>query len=230
MNNGINSAPSSPLKTEIVAENDNNSIQTIDKTTDFSGYGAELSPELSELIDEFYELVESIGADPSEIAREIGVESAVGSILALMKGESGEIGELLLLLIGASVLLALAQRLGESFGKGRSVAMAGVGAVLALPIVSSVSGLVLSVREGLVCATELFSGLIPLFTAISAIGGGAATSVAQASGMSATLSVCSFVIRDGLLPAVMLMLALGLLSAFEPGGSGSPAVKGVKSA
>ena len=132
-----------------------------------------------------------------------------------------------LMLFGIAMLFAGAEKLSDGFGESKNTVLAATGAVLSLPVVNKLTELIFSAREGLLGACRLFSGLIPVFTSISAIGGGAATSVAQGSGMSITLSVCSFLICDGLLPMLMLMLALGLLSSFESGGVSS-LVKGIK--
>lgn len=209
-------------------EYDNNSLQKERQTASGKTNDYGFSDELSDVMEQFYELIDGIGTD--NLTVEIGVEGAIASLVSLLRGEQGRIGVFLLMLFGASLLLLVGERLGDCFGDSRHLALAGVGAVLSIPIVSRLADLVFSVRDGLIGATELFSGLIPIFGAISAISGATTTSFAQSAGMTVTLSVCSVIIKDGLLPAVMLMLALGLLTSFDIGGLVAPVAKGIKGA
>ena len=152
----------------------------------------------------------------------------VSSVLNLLGGD-GEVGGFLIMLFGVSALLLAAELTAFNAGELSSGMTGGVAMVLSVPIFASVSGIVYSVRDGLQSATELFSGLIPVFTSVSAIGGGVATAAAEAAGMSFTLSAVSFFVRDGLLPIVMLMMALGLIASFDVGGSVAPVIRGAKS-
>lgn len=199
---------------------------------DFDGYG--FSDELSGILEGFFEHVSifsDVGSeeDIDELSADFSPGNVVGSILNSLLGRSGGIGGFLIMLFGVSVLLLAAELMSEYSGELSSRATAGVAMVLSIPIFSALSGIVNSVRDGLQNATELFSGLIPVFTSISAIGGGVTTAAAEAAGMSFTLSAVSFFAKDGLLPIVMLMLALGLISSFDIGGGVAPVIRGAKS-
>jgi stage III sporulation protein AE len=209
--------------------NDNNSLLCFYKSEGVGLKNEGFSSELSKILESFYELIGEEYAHDAEAGFGVGVDSAVSSFFSLLFGGCGKIGSFLIMLFGVSVLFLACEKLGDLFGDSKRMILSASGAVLSLPVIAALAELVFSVREDLEGATGLFSGLIPVFTAISATGGGAATSLAQGAGMSVTLSVCSVIIKDGLMPILMLMLSLGLLSSFDTGGCVAPLVKGLKS-
>ena len=186
------------------------------------------SQELSEIMDSYYQLM---GGEESanQLVESFGVEGMLSSLIEAIRGGSGGLGRFLIMLFGISLLFLCAELLRDSMGENGALVLSAVGAALSVPAVSWLSEVIACVREGLSSATELFSGLIPVFTSVSALGGGSATAVAEGVGMSITLGIVSAIITGGLLPLVMLSFALGMLASFDTGGALAPLIRGLRS-
>lgn len=184
--------------------------------------------ELEYIYEEFLKLLpDGISADTDSLAEAFSIESIISGVLKLLEEGGGAFGEVASGLLGAVLILAASDIFLESHGDLSAAAVAGINTVTAIPIFSSLYGLISEVNEGLCSASELFGGVIPLAGSLLSASGFTATAAAQATGMSLTLGLVSTVISRILLPLVSAVFVL--TAALAINGGAPCAVGGIKS-
>lgn len=178
--------------------------------------GAEVGAqtELDGLLDRFFSLLpDGFSENSGELVESVGIEALFDNIIRTLSGQSSETGAFLLLLIGISVLFSAAELALTDSGELKATALCGVGIVLSLPVFFALSGVISAVSEGIENASLFFSGIIPIMSSVTALGGGASSAAVQAAGMSASLSFVSVFLTETLIPAVAMLFSLSLLSS-----------------
>lgn len=160
--------------------------------------------------------------DTEALSEAVGVRGLLSFLLSVWEGERGEILSFFSLLLGCAAFFALAGALRESlFGTVGEVAEAAVSAVLAVTVFERLAAVTEGTVKGLSEANALFGALVPVMSAVTAAGGGAAASAAQAGVMGSTLSFLTAVSDRVLLPLSSVLFAMALLGALG-GERGSP--------
>lgn len=180
--------------------------------------------ELSTLLDSFREILPSgFSADADSAMEAISFKALLESLFGANSGL--DIWKFFAMLLGISVLFSVVESYSEGLG---ALAISAAAVSLSVPIYKSLFGLVEAVGQTLEQGASFFSRLLPILTAITAMGGGGATALAEASGMSLSLSFVSSVVVENLLPLVNMMLAVSLVCAIGSDSVGSSVAGVVK--
>ena len=165
----------------------------------------------------------TVSTDTDELIGSLGVGALLEEVAAAISGVSGRVVSFFFLLLGTSVLLALASTLGDSIG---SVISPIVSSVAALAVFFRIMPLVTELRESLDVISGFFSALVPLFCSAMALGGATASAGTASVGMSITLELSSLFPERFLLVLVYAMFFASLAGSFGGGiGAVSRAVK-----
>ncbi len=185
--------------------------------------------EAEDYIEDFESVLPGEGVDvgdPEKILSSVSVEGLLRELSSALSGRRGEIFSFFLLLLGASVLLALASTAPEGC---RSAVECGVGLTVSglllvriLPVFGQTLG---SVGE----LSDFFAKAAPILAAISLAGGGGGASAVETAGIALAVSFVGEVMCTALLGVMGFSLALGLISAFGDSGVAAlaSAVKGI---
>lgn len=152
-------------------------------------------------------------SDPDQMIEAVGFKVVISEIYSVLKSEGKELLSFLLTLIGLALLLSLGELTDTRL---RSTVRAAASVISSVCIFGRLYPLIGAVRDALAKSGELFSGLIPIFTAITVSGGGVSSAAVSSAGMSITLGVIGWFSSDVLVLAVTVMLLLGMLA--DPAG------------
>lgn len=144
-------------------------------------------------------------------------------IAAISDGRANILG-FFLSLVGVSALCAAASLVGGSLAERAQIA---VGIICSVTVFLQVRPLVSAVEEGIGRISGFFSSLIPIAAGLTALGGGEATSLVQATGMYTAFSLVGGAMGRIFLTLTSFGLAGGLLTAFGGEGIGS-VLRGVR--
>lgn len=158
---------------------------------------------------------------------EIGFEAILKEIIAAVKGEGGRTLGFLLMLLGFSILIALAEAAPIDDAALRSGVGTAIFTIAALSVFASLYEVCESVRVSLLSVVDFFASVIPIFTVISVSSGAITTAAAQSANMNITLAMLEKFCTGALLPCVFAIFALSLVGSGD--GSGANVARGVKS-
>lgn len=184
--------------------------------------------DVDEYINDFEDIIpdglDPITEDSDSLIESISPRSLFTEILYVISEGGGSVAAFFLRLMGVTILMSLCPLLPEKFIKHTEAA---VGVICSLLIFESLSPLIASVSETVIRISDFFASLIPIAVGITALGGGASTSLVQAGGMYAALSAVNSLWGRLFLGISSFGLAMALLSALGNGAISSVA-KGVK--
>ena len=182
-----------------------------------------------DFFDEYLDAVpDGAGIDESEdIINGVGIDSLLSELMAAVGKGAGSAASFLVMLLGAAVLIALADTMGAGTLSGH--ATVGVTVISAVLIFGRLGKVIFSVSESLEQMSVFFSAIIPVMSGILIAGGNVNSSAYQAFNMNVTLSAVSYVSNTLLLPLVFAMFAIALMSSLEEGRISSVA-KSIKGA
>ena len=155
--------------------------------------------------------------DVAELGERASFKTVLSEIFEVISSNGKSLISFLLMLISLAVLAALAELADTRL---RPAAVTAVSVICAVLIFERIRPLVASTGAALEDATSLFSALVPIFTAITASGGGVGTAAAGATGMSISLGVIGFLSSEVMTYAVFMMFILGMLPDSEGIASG----------
>ncbi len=173
--------------------------------------------------------LENLG-DGDGIVSSVGFDTLLEGLISAFRYESGGVLAFFLLLIGFSVLIAIAELSSELFDARLSSGLrTAVGAVTTFSIFSPFVRLVAEAGESFSALSDFFSALIPIITGLTAFGGAGGTAGVAALNMNISLSVIGRVVTELLLPLTTLVFSLSMVS-FSPDGGGTGLAGAVRSA
>jgi stage III sporulation protein AE len=117
-----------------------------------------------------------------------GIEGILSDIISAISGERTRVVGFFLTLVGIIALFSLGTL---SFGELSDVVRGVIGILSSMAIFGTVSSIVKEVLSSLDEISSFFSSFIPISVALTALGGGEGTAVAQGSGMYISLSLLS---------------------------------------
>ena len=162
--------------------------------------------------------------DPNSLSLAVGFERILLEIGGILKDKGGELVSFLLTLVGIVTMAALGRSVDTEL---RPTVSAAISAVSAVMIASRILPAVSAVGEAMCEVSDLFGGLIPIFSGITIAGGGVNTAAVSATGMSISLSVIGSLTTRVLTAAASTLFVFGMLG--DLGGVGGGLVRGVRS-
>ena len=162
--------------------------------------------------------------DPNSLSLAVGFERILLEIGGILKDKGGDLISFLLTLVGIATLAALGRSVDTEL---RPTVSAAISAVSAVMVASRILPAISAVGEAMCEASDLFGGLIPIFSGITIAGGGVNTAAVSATGMSISLSVIGSLTTRVLTGAATTLFAFGMLG--DLGGVGGGLVRGVRS-
>ncbi len=162
--------------------------------------------------------------DPNSLSLAVGFERILLEIGGILKDKGGELVSFLLTLVGIVTMAALGRSVDTEL---RPTVSAAISAVSAVMVASRILPAVSAVGEAMCEVSDLFGGLIPIFSGITIAGGGVNTAAVSATGMSISLSVIGSLTTRVLTAAATTLFVFGMLS--DLGGVGGGLVRGVRS-
>ncbi len=172
----------------------------------FAASPDELLSDFSAVIPDKY--TDSLG-NPENIGDSIAPTALGELILTELRASVPAALELFLLTLGIIILGALCNTYKGSLS---SAVGFGLSCISMSVLVSRSAGLFASVTASIREASDFFSSVVPVFCAINASGGGAATAGAQGLGMSLTVSLCTAVVSRILPFIAAVVFSLDMLS------------------
>lgn len=146
-----------------------------------------------------------------------GIEDVLSLLGEPLKEAIADISGSLAAVIAAAVIFALSELFIADSGELGSAVRSALSAVLALPAIGSAASLIGVCRDGISSGSAFFAELIPILTAALAMGGGASSAAASASGMSLALGAVSTVLLNNLYPVFGLIFALSVIGNIDKG-------------
>ena len=135
-------------------------------------------------------------------------KTIISEIYSIFSSNGDTLVSFLFTLLGLAAMSALAETADTRL---RPAVITAASSVSGICIFERLEGIVRSVSSSLAEAGDLFSALIPIFSAVNVAGGGASTATAGTVGMSLTLGVMGFFSSEILIYAVFMMFLLGML-------------------
>ena len=162
--------------------------------------------------------------DPKSLSLAVGFERILLEIGGILKDKGAELISFLLTLVGIVTMAALGRSVDTEL---RPTVSAAISAVSAVMVASRILPVVSAVGDAMCEASDLFDGLIPIFSGITIAGGGVSTAAVSATGMSISLSVIGSLSTRVLTVAATTLFVLGMLG--DLGGVGGGLVRGARS-
>ncbi|MBQ7363030.1 MAG: hypothetical protein IJW48_05815 [Clostridia bacterium] len=180
------------------------------------------------LIDEYREAVPEGTlpvTDPEELISSLGLDALLHELAAALSSSRGRIVSFFFLLLGVSVLIALA---GSVSGELAPLVRAAASTVGAFAVFLRIMPLIEEISESLSVLSGFFSATAPILLSAVAMGGGTLSAGTAGIGVGLTLELSSLFSRSFLMTLVIAMFFSGLVSAF--GGGLRTVARGVRSA
>lgn len=171
----------------------------------------------------------SVGGESEDIIDGVGIDSLLSEFAHAVGAGAGSAASFLVMLLGAAVLIALSDTVGNTGGALSGHASVGVTVISSVLIFGRLGEVIFSVSESLRQLSVFFSAIIPVMSGILVAGGNINSSAYQAFNMNVTLSAVSYLTNTLLIPLVFAMFALALMSSLE-GGRISSVAKSLKGA
>jgi len=164
-------------------------------------------------------------ADINDAAEAVSVKRIFEGIIDAIRGKSGELTALLLLLLGIALISTLASLINSELGTVSSRAVGVVAsAILFERLVVLVVGAVRSLDE----VSGFFEAVIPISLAVNSLGASPTTASTQALGMGLTLGIYTFIAKKLVLPVVIAIFVTSAASSIDPFfGRISKVIKGI---
>ena len=176
---------------------------------------------------DFLDLIPSDGAESvDELLSGIGIDRVLGEVIRALESALTPAFGFFALLMGLAAILSVCDAAPTLGTENSAVSVASVIATSA--VLLEMRGAVSAVSEGLSSLSNLFSGLIPIFTGILAAGGQAEGASLQAFNMNITLGAITYISSELMTPLVSSAFCLSALSGLDGGGV-SKIAKGIKS-
>jgi stage III sporulation protein AE len=180
-----------------------------------------------QIINEYKEILPD-GQDKfseNDVISYLGFDSMLSEIKSALSGQRGRVLSFFCILIGISVLMALA---GVVNGDLAPIVRSTVSALSALVIFSRILPLCREISDSLNTVTGFFSSFVPIICSAVAMGGGSATSSSALLGMGLTLEISSHFTERFLIMLVFAMFLSGIVSAY--GGGLRTVARGIRTA
>ena len=171
----------------------------------------------------------SFEGESEDIINGVGIDSLFSELVHAVGAGAGSAASFLVMLLGAAVLIALSDTVGNTGGALSGHASVGVTVISSVLIFGRLGEVIFSVSESLRELSVFFSAIIPVMSGILVAGGNINSSAYQAFNMNVTLSAVSYLTNTLLIPLVFAMFALALMSSLE-GGRISSVAKSLKGA
>lgn len=180
-------------------------------------------------IDEFKSVLpeeySQISLDPSGLIETASLKGLLLEIVSISSGHGGRILSFFLILVGSLVLLSLSYHCPDTV---KGAVSTSVGCIASLLIFNRISAVYDEITTSVSSVFDFFGAIIPITTAVTAMGGGVNAATVQGGGMYITLSVIGGVFSFVTSILSAFCLAMSLLSAFGNDGAGA-ILRGVKS-
>ncbi len=184
--------------------------------------------ELDRIFEEFSKLLPS-GIEDAEGALGEDMPEYVFDMIGALIGEgASRASSFLLMLIGMSLIFALAELSSLESADTGSAVKSGVSICLTVPVLSFSRELIAYVGEGIASGSAFFSGAVPLLSSVLAMGGGTASAGAAAMGMSLSLSFVSGILSSALFPICTLIFCISMISAYDSSGGAARVGRSVR--
>ena len=185
--------------------------------------------ELERIFNEFAKLLPpGIEADDENLADTVGIEAVLDWIERELSGGGSGAVRTFALFFGISLLFAVSELLCFDCSELAASSKAAVGVCMTVPVLQSAWDIILTVKEGLVSGSQIFSGVLPLLCSVAAIGGEVRSAAASGAAMSVSLSFVSGFLTELLLPISTLIFSASLISSFDTGQVTKRVAKGIK--
>ena len=167
---------------------------------------------ISELEKGFLNILPSGYESYVDISRlsELGLDALVREVIAIASGRSGEVASFFMLVLGVSLIASLASFVSSPISPA---VRGGVAAAASLAVFLALYPLFEATAESLEALTGFFSALVPTLTAYLALGGGSASALGAASGLSLTLWFTALIGGSLLLPLTAASFASSTVSS-----------------
>lgn len=153
---------------------------------------------------------EGLVEDSESLIRGLDIRSLFTEVLTLVGENGGRLTAFFLKILGVALLMSICSFLPDRFVRHTEAA---VGLICSLIIFEPLAALFSSVGQTVIDVSDFFASLIPITVGITALGGGASTSMVQAGGMYTALSVVNSLGGRLFLGISTFGLAMALLSA-----------------
>ena len=155
----------------------------------------------------------------------LGFDAILSELASAVLRERGRIVSFFFLLLGSSVLMALAGTVG---GELSPLIRSLCSAVTSLLVFTKMMPMISELSASLSEISAFFSMLVPIYTGVMALGGAVTAAGTAGVGMSITLEICSIFSEKFLLMLVFGMFFSSLAGSFGGGfGTASRAVKNI---
>ncbi len=175
---------------------------------------ASASESVDKYIDEFAQLLPDGTTDPTDpdsLVASVSIDALLDELFAALSDRRGEIFSLFLLLLGISVLLAVAAMAPEGV---RAVTECGAGVVCSAVLITRLMSVFEQTTESLISLGDFFRSAAPILAAISLAGGGTGTASVQTAGIGLAASFVGDLLCAALSGAAGFLMAMGLLASF----------------
>lgn len=165
---------------------------------------------------------------PDDMLSEIGADAVFAELISALGASVSPTAAFFALLMGLSSILALTEGASPLEGAGQRGASCAVSVIASAILLSSLTGLVETVKSGLSALTVFFTGLVPVLSGILAAGGQSAGAATQALNMNITLGIITYIQSELMMPLVSSLFCLSAASGVD-GGAVSRIAKGIRS-
>ena len=148
----------------------------------------------------------------------VGFDTLLGELCLALEESFAPAASFFTLVMGLTALLAIGEHSFISDRMDKKTASAAASVIAASALLLPIKVGMDSVMESLSELTVFFSGLVPIFTGVLAVGGGMESAAMQAFNMNLTLGIISFVQSELLMPLVAALFCLSAVSGVESGG------------
>ena len=155
-------------------------------------------------------------ADPETLAESMSLDEIWAAIISAVGGARGYVGEIMAVMLGLAVLLAVAEKGGgELSGSAAALSQAVSGTLL----FALLSPLIVTVSEALETARSFMGALAPIMTSVTLAGGGTLTAGVHSSGYTVVLWAIGYLGEPLLAGLCYAMLLLGITGNMSKGGA-----------
>ncbi len=183
--------------------------------------------QLQNIFSNFLEILpDGAPSSAEDISGIIGIGEVFGFVASVL--EESRASTYFCMLLGIALLFCLAELFSDDAGEAAATVRSASALILSLPVLYFGKEIIVSVSEGISSGSDFFSGIIPIFSSVAAIGAGGITAGSAAITMNVSLSVVSSILAENLLPLSTLIFSLSLLSSVDTGQGIGGVARGVR--
>lgn len=186
-----------------------------------------IDEQLQNIFSDFLKILpEGVPSDADDISGAIGIGEVLGFVASVLEESSAS--TYFCMLLGIALLFCLAELFSDDAGEAAATVKSASALILSLPVLYFGKEVVVSVSEGISSGSDFFSGIIPIFSSVAAIGAGGITAGSAAITMNVSLSVVSSILAENILPLSTLIFSLSLVSSVDTGQGIGGVARGVR--